>query len=96
MLKALITATLIATPATANEKCAPYPVMAETLSTRFGETKVSEGIGGQGKAILQVWSNSETSTWSVLIVGANGVACLVAAGVSWTNHAANIAKGEKL
>jgi hypothetical protein len=53
--------------------------MAELLTDRYGEVAHSEGLTGDG-AIMQLWANPETGSWSIVTIEPDGTACLRAAG----------------
>lgn len=61
--------------------CAQHGTMTENLDDRYGETKQAAGLAGQ--QVMEVYSNPETGTWTVLMVNASGLACMVAAGTVW-------------
>jgi len=55
--------------------------MAMSLSVKYGEEPVGRGmIGSRG---LEIWTNVETGSWSILERYSNGVACLVRSGQNW-------------
>lgn len=61
--------------------CAQHGTMVENLADKYGEQKTNAGLTGQ--QVMEVYANPETGTWTVLMVNANGLACMVAAGEIW-------------
>lgn len=59
--------------------CAPLKEALENLSEVWGEQPVSAG-GALGVKVLRV-ENSQTGSFSVLVVNRDGVACLIDAGM---------------
>lgn len=85
-MKSLILAALVAaTPAVAQE-CAPIDIMAEALTSRFGEAVVAEGIAGNGE-LVQLWANPDTRTWTLVVVMPAGISCMVASGTDYSETA---------
>ena len=62
--------------------CAPRQVVVERLEHRFAETVQMIGLGG-GNRLLELYASPDTGTWSIVITTTEGVACLVASGVSF-------------
>ena len=78
MIRAAIAALLIASPLHAEEyDCDTLPAMVAWLAGDFGETL--RATAKHESYALQLWSNDETGTWSVLRI-ADGQACLTHAG----------------
>lgn len=62
--------------------CQARDVIEQALSEKYGEAVTGEGmvkVRGQ-PAIMQVWTNAEKGTFSIVIAHADGVSCLMAAG----------------
>jgi hypothetical protein len=74
-------AVCFAMPAFANDKCGGYADMAAALSKEYGQTERFVGIESR-KLVTIVFFNPETASWTVLVVAANGLACVIAAGVN--------------
>lgn len=74
----------ISSPAVAQEpKCAPYDQVEAMLAAEFQETRVQQGIVGDGQAMLLIFASPNGGTWSAVMVRPDGVACLAAAGSDW-------------
>jgi hypothetical protein len=80
-MKRLIPLLLLAacTPAHAQQQCAVRTDIVEGLAERYGERQMMSGLNPDG-SMVQIFANVETGTWTALVVEANGMACLVAAG----------------
>jgi hypothetical protein len=74
-------AVCFAMPAFADTKCGGYADMAAALSQQYGQTERFVGIENR-KLVTVLFFNPETASWTVLVVAANGLACVIAAGVN--------------
>lgn len=63
---------------TANN-CAPREVVIERLASKYGEARQSMGLGANN-SVVEVFSSSETGTWTITVTVASGTTCLVASG----------------
>lgn len=95
MFKRLFSAALVfglastAPPAAAQQRayCAPRALIAERLTTDFGETL--EGIGLQSpRHLVEIWAAPGTGTWTIFVTRADGIACVVASGEFWQDKPA--------
>jgi len=83
----------LVTPAAAQQPrpdCFPSQQMYSQLSGAYGETRRHAGLSGQ--IILEVWTNPETGSWTILSTRPDGISCLAAAGEGW----ADIVQGQPL
>lgn len=62
--------------------CADYQAMADHLGTGYGETLRGQGLAGDA-AVVSLF-RSEDGTFSILVTGADGATCIIAAGRGWT------------
>lgn len=67
--------------------CAPRDALVERLGSAYSETREGAGLK-TGTQILEIWTSSETGTWTVLITRADGVSCIVASGTHWLQEEA--------
>jgi hypothetical protein len=74
-------AVCFAMPAFADTKCGRYTDIVEARSKEFGEAQRFVGIDSRG-LVTVLFFNPEAASWTVLVVGANGRACVIAAGVN--------------
>ncbi len=85
-MKAIAFAALVAaSPAVAQPQCGGYADAVAHLSTAYGESIVVRGIDGAG-AVVEMFANPDTGTWTALIVQPDGTACMVAAGGDFEFH----------
>lgn len=86
MKKALILAALVSplalsmctAPAFAQQNCAERAVIADRLSSDYGEQQQSMGLSAGG--IVEIWANTDTGSWTILVTEPSGLSCLVASG----------------
>ena len=69
--------TLQAAPA-----CGDHTAITEALGLKWGEQKEHAGLMN-GDTALEVYANPKTGTWTIIMVNAEGLACLVASGEVW-------------
>lgn len=79
----------MATSALAQPECAPVEIMKDTLGTRDEYLAFSGDAAG---AQLQIYTNSESGAWSVLMLD-GGMMCLLGRGRSHTAPAIEGRKG---
>lgn len=69
-------------PAYAQENCAPTPKVYEILAGQFQEQRMFLGLTEHG-AMVEMWGNPETDTWSLIITRPDGISCAPAVGVGF-------------
>ncbi|MFY1712550.1 hypothetical protein [Tritonibacter mobilis] len=87
MFKRLISSALvfgmaaIAPPARA-QNCVPREIVVERLERQFNETLSSAGLqsGRSQDVIIEIWSSSQSGTFTVLVSHPTGLSCMVASG----------------
>lgn len=71
----------------APSRCVPHPeVLASALAGQFGEHIGAYGIDASG-GLVQVYSNTESGTWTIAVTRPDGVTRIVSAGEAWTTTA---------
>ena len=80
---AALLSTLLALPALAQENCAPFDQVEAQLAAEFHETRVQQGIVGEGRALLAIFASPNGETWTAVMVRPDGLACMAAAGQDW-------------
>ena len=84
-MKTILAAALVAlafAPAHAQQnKCFAYDQLTVQLESKHGESVQSRGLM-QG-ALLEMWANSESGTWTAVVRRPDGVGCIAAAGNTW-------------
>ena len=85
---ALVAAFFMATPAmaqlyprTMRVPCSSPDVLPGLLARDYGESVAGQGIADG--ALLQLWRNTETGSWTILLVLPDGAACALAGGEDW-------------
>jgi len=85
---ALVAAFFMAAPATAQlypravaVPCAGPDVLPDLLSRTYGEAVAGQGLAGG--ALVQLWRNRQTGSWTILLVSPDGAACALASGEDW-------------
>ena len=79
----ILLACLLSWSAVAQESCAPYDQVAAKLAAEFHETRVQQGIVGEGRALLAIFASPNGETWTAVMVRPDGLACMAAAGQDW-------------
>lgn len=78
----LLLAVCFAVPANAQRPlCLKHDDMVAMLKT-FGEEPVSAGISNTGP-MIEIFASPDGSTWSLVVSGTDGMACMTVAGEGW-------------
>lgn len=78
--------TVGATTTTAQEarNCAPHDAAVDRLTSQWGEVRRMIGITDNGQAIVEMFANAETGTWTLAVTNAAAegelITCLAASG----------------
>jgi hypothetical protein len=90
-MKAFVTAialsigfTLMASAAVAQSLCNDRAGMLEFLAKDYKETPIARGMENGG-VVLEVLTDAEGKTWTIIVTDPNGVSCAVATGTDWGN-----------
>lgn len=62
--------------------CATRDELVTQLAAKFGESFVGGGLQSE-TSIIEVWFSHDKGTWTILLTGANGTSCIMAAGTNW-------------
>ena len=74
--------------------CGERDAMVHRLEETFGEVQKGAGLVS-GAQLLEVWGSDETGTWTILMTGADGRSCVIAAGEAWRDVETDLAaKGD--
>jgi hypothetical protein len=68
-------------PAYAQERCLPTEQGYSLLTEQYKEQRLF--IGNTGTALIEVWVNPETETWSLVETRPDGISCLAASGTGF-------------
>ena len=85
---ALVAAFLLSTPSASVGQvvaCDERRSVLDHLASTYGESRVAWGITN-GEQLVEVLSSGEDGTWTVIITGRDGIACLIAAGQDWRSY----------
>lgn len=70
--------------AQARQNCAPRDRVIAFLAERYGEGLQAMGLSGS--AVMELYANRATGTWTLVATGPEGIACLVASGQAFEPH----------
>lgn len=59
--------------------CATRDTVVDRLSSSYGETRQSIGLGANN-SLVEVFASDETGTWTITVTMPNGQTCLIASG----------------
>jgi hypothetical protein len=84
ILAAVVIFGIIAPHATqaAASNCAKRDMIVDRLTTKFGETRQSVGLG-RNNALVETFASAASGTWTILVTLPTGVSCLLASGQAW-------------
>lgn len=68
--------------AAAQEICGTRADLLKELTQRYSEAPVAVGLANSG-ALVEILTNDNGATWSIMVSQPNGTSCLVAAGKEW-------------
>lgn len=74
-----------APPALAQTACGRHDSIAEKLTVEYEETVVGRGLQS-AQSLFEVWRSVETGNWTILMLRPDGSACVMAAGIAWTDE----------
>jgi hypothetical protein len=69
-------------PQAVQAPCKPWREVAQYLGERYAEHPVAVGLQSDG-SLLQVYAATTTSTWTLVSMRPDGMACLIGAGKAW-------------
>jgi hypothetical protein len=69
-------------PEAAQSPCKPWKEVAHYLGEHYSEHPVAVGLQSDG-SLLQLYAAQNASTWTLVSMRPDGLACLVSAGKSW-------------
>jgi hypothetical protein len=65
--------------------CGARPDVVALLASDFREQPSSVGVTGDGR-LLEVLTNEDGATWSIVLTDSRGQSCIVATGEGWQNR----------
>jgi hypothetical protein len=69
-------------PLAAQAPCKPWKEVAQYLGEHYSEHPVAVGLQSDG-SLLQIYAAQNASTWTLVSMRPDGMACLISAGKSW-------------
>jgi hypothetical protein len=84
VLIALFTTAVVAEPASqaVQAPCKPWKEVAQYLGQHYSEHPIAVGLQSDG-SLLQVFAAPNASTWTLVNMRPDGMACLISAGKDW-------------
>jgi len=76
---ALLLVTAQAPNAQTRTNCAPRDAVVHRLTSAYGETRQSIGLGANNQ-VVEVFASVETGTWTITVTTPKGLTCLIASG----------------
>src|SRR3546814_90428 len=69
--------------AQAGHTCLPQAeLLAKQLGTQYGEHLTAAGVDANG-GLVQVYSNTESGTWTIAVTVPEGPTCIMSSGEGW-------------
>ena len=62
--------------------CAERTQLAERLESKYSEQLVGGGMQSQN-GLIEVWTTTTGTTWTILMTRPDGVSCVMATGTDW-------------
>jgi hypothetical protein len=69
-------------PQAVQAPCKPWREVAQYLGEHYAEHPIAVGLQSDG-SLLQVFAAPTTSTWTLVSMRPDGMACLIGAGKAW-------------
>lgn len=81
MIKYIVAALMVASSVSAQgaQNCATREKVIARLAEKYGETRQSMGLGSNN-AVMEVFANDASGSWTITVTMANGVMCMMASG----------------
>ena len=72
----------VGTSARAQTVCMMHPDLANQLDSRFSEAPIAIGLASNN-VVVEVFSNGDGSTWTMVLTKPDGMSCVMATGEDW-------------
>lgn len=83
ILSAALMAAFFVSPAFGQQsQCGDRSSILKALTEKYGEAPVGRGMASNG-AIVEIYANTETGSWTILVNLPNGMTCVPADGRNW-------------
>ena len=77
----------------AARQCAAHEAVVAQLAERYGESRQAMGLA-PNNAVVELFANTETGTWTITGTLASGITCLIASGEAYEPVAESLIPGE--
>ena len=77
--------TACASSAAAHFVCNTREAVLETLATNYNEEPIAVGVTNSG-GLIEVLTDSDGKTWTIIMTSPQGNSCLVVAGENWRDR----------
>lgn len=67
----------------AQQPCGPTADVLKMISEKYHEAAIGGGTAQDGKVVISTFANAETGTWTIVVSGADGKSCIIAAGADY-------------
>jgi hypothetical protein len=88
-MRVLLTVLVALTPGMARSQvsvlavqCAPYTALVAELSRSWGEIPTARGLDQSG-AVIELLSAADGTSWTIVLVDPQGIACIATHGRGW-------------
>ncbi|SIO41061.1 hypothetical protein SAMN05444722_1965 [Rhodovulum sp. ES.010] len=88
----ILTAPALA-PAQTARQCGPRGAVLDILAERYGESRQAAGLAANN-AVVELFANLQTGTWTITGTTPAGVTCLIASGEAYEALAESLIPGE--
>ena len=62
--------------------CAPRDAMVASLGSMYAEEATGRGLSNEGH-MVEIYTSSDGSTWTLIMIMPNGMACVTGTGKGW-------------
>jgi len=76
-----------------SNQCGPREVILAQLAARYGEARKAVGLAANN-AVVELFANAESGTWTITGTLPSGVTCLIASGESFEALAEVLPEGD--
>lgn len=85
LVAALITGLVGPVAAQQQPPCFKRADLVMRLAEQYGEARQGAGLTDNGQAAIEVFANTGTGTWTVVVSRPDGMSCPVATGTNWVS-----------
>lgn len=78
-----VLATSTADAQTTNPNCGSYEEVSNGLQSIYGEQRAVATLDANEGVVVEFWGNTDSGSFSFVVVNPNGIACIISAGNSF-------------